>query len=255
MDLVKPGYEVLYIWRDQNIEEIEQQVNELKATANVRLENSERLSFASYNKSSFDVILVNVNLSTATLDNDSVKLLLNLVKPKGKVVFNSPRNDELQALLVLSGFINVMHDEAKNYIVSEKPNYEVGSAAKLSFAKKPAAVANKVWKLDVDDDDEIIDADELLDEEDKKIPSSESLRVCSTTGKRKACKDCSCGLAEELEAEVKGNSIDPNPTQKSSCGSCYLGDAFRCSTCPYLGLPAFKPGEKIQLTDMMKSDV
>lgn len=134
---------------------------------------------------------------------------------------------------------------------------------------------NKVWKLDIDDDDEMIDADDLLDEEDKVKPSVESLRVCSTTGKRKACKDCSCGLADELEAEAKGTTVDPNPTQKSSCGSvsfidiksyqklitnlktfqCYLGDAFRCSTCPYLGLPAFKPGEKIQITDTMKSDV
>ena len=92
--------------------------------------------------------------------------------------------------------------------------------AKLSFGKKPAAAAaNKVWKLDVDDEDEMIDADDLLDEEDKKLPTSESLRVCSTTGKRKACKDCSCGLADELEAESKGKAIDPNPTQKSSCGS------------------------------------
>lgn len=159
-------------------------------------------------------------------------------------------------------------------IVGEKPNYEVGSKAKLSFGKKPAAVGSKVWKLDVDDDDEMINADDLLDEEDKLKPSAESLRVCATTGKRKACKDCSCGLAEELDAEAKGKAIDPNPTQKSSCGSvsvdlllivarflyqksfqCYLGDAFRCSTCPYLGLPAFKPGEKIQITDTMKSDV
>ena len=104
-------------------------------------------------------------------------------------------------------------------MVSEKPNYEIGSKAKLSFAKKPIETSKKVWKLDVDEDDEMIDADDLLDEEDKVKPTSESLRVCATTGKRKACKDCSCGLAEELDSEAKGNSIDPNPTQKSSCGS------------------------------------
>lgn len=106
--------------------------------------------------------------------------------------------------------------------MSEKPNYEIGSSTKLSFGKKTEPAASKVWKLDVDEDDEMINADDLLDEEDKQKPSSESLKVCATTGKRKACKDCSCGLAEELDAEAKGNTVDPNPTQKSSCGSVSL---------------------------------
>lgn len=44
MDLIKQADEVLYIWRDQNIEEIEKQVTELKKIAKVKLENSERLS-------------------------------------------------------------------------------------------------------------------------------------------------------------------------------------------------------------------
>lgn len=48
MDLIKQGYEVLYIWNDQKIEEIEQQVTEIKKIANVRLENSERLSLGNY---------------------------------------------------------------------------------------------------------------------------------------------------------------------------------------------------------------
>ena len=39
--------------------------------------------------------------------------------------------------------------------------------------------------------------------------------VCGTTGKRKACKDCSCGLAEEIQAGKPSSK----KTVTSSCGS------------------------------------
>lgn len=61
-------------------------------------------------------------------------------------------------------------------MICEKPNYEVGSSAKLSFAKPAtkSAVAS-VWKID-NDDDEIINPDDLLDEEDKIKPDPSTLR-------------------------------------------------------------------------------
>jgi len=134
--------------------------------------------------------------------------------------------------------IEYKRDENGKLVIQRKT--ENGAPTSNGSAKKWTISGN-------DDDDELIDDDELLDEKDMIKPDPESLKVCGTTGKRKACKDCSCGLAEELE----GEKPKPDPNVKSSCGSCYLGDAFRCSGCPYLGTPAFKPGEKVILSDSM----
>lgn len=61
-------------------------------------------------------------------------------------------------------------------ISCEKPNYEVGSSVKLSFAK-PTSKADiaAIWQID-NDDDEIINQDDLLDEEDKVKPDPSTLK-------------------------------------------------------------------------------
>lgn len=62
-------------------------------------------------------------------------------------------------------------------IFAEKPKYEIGSASKLSFAKKEteSKVTASVWKL-TDDEDDLINADDLLDEKDKEKPNPLDLR-------------------------------------------------------------------------------
>ncbi|XP_030377908.1 anamorsin homolog [Scaptodrosophila lebanonensis] len=247
MEQFKGLDKTLYIWTDSD--SVDKRVQEIKAATGgeVALENVHRLSFSSYANSSFDLIVI----ECAQLTDNYVKLL-HMLKPSGKlhlVAYIGPASSLLQEIK-LSGFINCR--EEADTLIAEKPGYEVGSSARLSFLKKNTSAVN-VWKIS-GDEEELIDEEELLDEADKQLPDPSALKVCSTTGKRKACKNCSCGLAEELESEKQVQTATENA--KSSCGNCYLGDAFRCSTCPYLGMPAFKPGEKVQLADnLLKSDI
>lgn len=239
----------------------------------VKVENVGRLSLGDHKSSSFDVILSDVVAPrTIQHDNDLLEVYLTYLKPQGRIIIQeavkSP--ESLSSLLKLNGFRNIsafkniVVDDAEKtklsdvlksetfqiiQIEGQKPNYDLGSSAKINLPVSDKVAA--VWKLDDTIDDDIIDADDLLDEEDLKKPDPASLKVCGTTGKKKACKNCSCGLADELEKET---SVKETP--KSSCGNCYLGDAFRCASCPYLGMPAFKPGEKIQLSGIqLKADV
>ncbi|GCF01294.1 electron carrier [Zygosaccharomyces mellis] len=118
-------------------------------------------------------------------------------------------------------------------------------------------------------DNDSIEEDELVDESEMREPTV-TMITCgkSKTRRRKACKDCTCGQREIEEQELDGVRKQQDKAVKFSgeelteidftvqgkkvggCGSCSLGDAFRCSGCPYLGLPAFKPGQQIDLSSM-----
>ena len=134
------------------------------------------------------------------------------------------------------------------------PGWSAGAAAALPFLKRRPPVSaqplQSVWSLSSSEllEDELEDEDAVLQRETERAqPSASSVTrtadcgpSAAVGGRRKACKNCSCGLAEALAAadEPEGGRQQP-VAAKSACGNCSLGDAFRCASCPFLGQPAF----------------
>ncbi len=56
------------------------------------------------------------------------------------------------------------------------------------------------------------------------------------------------------EGKVTVAQLETGAVQ-SDCGKCYLGDAFRCASCPYLGQPAFEAGDKVTLKNANQNGV
>ncbi|EEB05441.1 anamorsin family protein [Schizosaccharomyces japonicus yFS275] len=168
--------------------------------------------------------------------------------------------------------------EAVPLKLSTKKSAGASVGVKLDFLFKKPEKQNTLSKNDVlkaaqeeeEGEDDLYDEDALVSDEETQLgkdvlaPPS----TCSKPGKKKRCKNCTCGQREQDEAEAAAASaaapkavkltdtmeIDFTELLKSknavsSCGSCYLGDAFRCSGCPYIGLPAFKPGEQVLISE------
>lgn len=161
-------------------------------------------------------------------------------------------NANIERKLLMGGFVEVQASAATTQdtvqsvtIKAKKASWSMGSSFPLKKATKALP------KIQIDDDSELIDEDSLLTEEDLKKPQLPVVGDCEVGATRKACKNCTCGRAE-AEAEQKVEKLELTAEQidnpQSACGSCGLGDAFRCGTCPYRGLPPFKPGEKVSLS-------
>lgn len=253
---IKSDQTILFLWSTvtPNLEETVLSLKEkVGSTGFVQVENEAMLLKSGHSNSTFDVIISGV-LSAFSHTDELLDELLRILKPNGLLLLKDGQKiEDVRKSIVLTGFTDI-NITSNSEIKCHKPKFETGKISKLplSFAKisvKPEV--KKVWTLTSDDMDDgevgIIDSDALLDAEDLKRPDLSGIKTdCGTSkeGRRKACKGCTCGLADELDGKVA-----PGSQPKSACGSCYLGDAFRCASCPYLGMPPFKAGEKITLSD------
>ncbi|WP_029374356.1 hypothetical protein [Psychrobacter sp. TB2] len=213
--------------------------------------------------SSVDVSIVIAESS----DFPSQSLLTEMhraVKPGGKVILVNSASPEvstaLEKRLLVAGFSDpeeVLSSESNRFSIrATKPSWNLGS----SFSLKPKKSALPRVELSNESESEwesdLIDEDSLLTEEDMAKPAVVA-SDCGAEKTRKACKNCSCGRAEEEEKAVKlGLTAEQIANPKSACGSCGLGDAFRCAACPYKGLPPFKLGERVTLSsDFLAADI
>ncbi|KAF1811094.1 DUF689-domain-containing protein [Eremomyces bilateralis CBS 781.70] len=226
------------------------------------------------------------------LTRDVMARVLAALKPGGRFKSQSGRLGEVERREGILGGLAVEGEELV------KPTAVDSGAVPLRFGRrKPVetvaingkrktedagpvqTTANGVGFVDFDnndeliitgEDDDIIDEDEFITEEDMTRPVIEPPECRPKPGKkRRACKDCSCGLAQQIAAEDAATRSEADAKLQTfqlgaddlaevdftvqgkvgSCGNCALGDAFRCDGCPYVGLPPFKPGEEVRLVN------
>lgn len=178
---------------------------------------------------------------------DELAVILDGLSPGASIIyrdFDNPKDARLD--LLVAGFVHVKSME-EGGLRAEKPASQSGTFTTLS-------------KEAVQDDNDIMEDDEILAKSTVDVPKTcspvTSWNPMPNAPKKRACKNCSCGLAELERAGGEGKTVVDTSKSKSSCGSCYLGDAFRCAGCPYRGIPAFKPGEQITLpNDLLQDDI
>ena len=193
-----------------------------------------------------------------------LKQLLAALEPLGTLHLHnvSAAPSALTSELSRAGFTVLTSTPSDGELIAQKP----AQAAALPLRRKldPARQASKkaLWTFNAAPSTPAIDPEALLTDADRERPQAAcSPLVNGVPRKKKPCKNCTCGLLELEQEEIAqsrvvvidgaegGETMEVKLSEKerllaaaaaapkatSSCGSCFLGDAFRCNGCPYKG--------------------
>lgn len=162
--------------------------------------------------------------------------------------------------MTMHGFTNVQFSnpefsaEGAAALVAKKPAFKAGGTAlknrkkngTSAAAEAPESGANP-WANLGNADANMINEDALLgDQNAVDAMTSKFAGECDRIMPGKPCENCTCGKKELYEGKITTEQLETGQVE-SSCGKCYLGDAFRCAGCPFRGKPAFEPGDKVRL--------
>ena len=197
----------------------------------------------------YSIICKDIIPSDSTLEQ-----FFRILKPSCKLRLQCESSPSLSIDLKLQGFIEITSNN--NETICSKPQWDIGESARVEISK----TSTSVWKMNLNDlaEDDIIDENELLND-GIVITKRGDANGCGDSGpgvpgKKRACANCTCGLAEEEANDAtsanKEKTVDEKIAKASSCGGCAKGDAFRCAGCPFLGKPAFEPGQEKMILAM-----